>query len=119
MTPSVPSPPRLPEYRPKGMSKVDKFAAWLLAFVLVIFSLSFAGIYLNRKLPAPRPTASPTASPHHSHAASDIPWYVVVNTHTGYTWWLNTTGGHFTEHSAQQFAKGHSGYHVYSLKLTR
>jgi hypothetical protein len=118
--PLQPAQPKLPDYKPKGMSKIDKFAAWTLTFVIVGFLLFFAGVWLNRNVtaiaPLPHPAHSASAT---TPSATHPGWYVVVNTSTGYVWWLNPAGGHFSLYQARKFADHHSNYHIYALKLRK
>ena len=115
--------PRLPDYKPRGMSKGDKVAAWTMAFIIVLFGLvvlnHWSGNLINTnsfsgRAPAVHKTVKPSA-----HSKSTLPWYVVVNSSTGYVWWLNGSGGHFTHATAEEFISGHSNYHIYALKLRK
>lgn len=54
---------QLPDYKPRGMSNIDKTFIWLFASVILVFSLTFAARYLNVHIqPASQPKATATAA---------------------------------------------------------
>jgi hypothetical protein len=50
--PPLPPPPspQLPDFKPKGMSSLDKTFAWLILFAIIIFGMIVASHYLLRPL---------------------------------------------------------------------
>jgi hypothetical protein len=64
-------PTNLPDFRPKGMSTIDKCFAWTMAFLIVITLIVFANRALNEHIyevnhPAVKatPTVSVSPTPH-------------------------------------------------------
>jgi hypothetical protein len=110
----------LPDFRPKGMSTIDKVFAWLLAFIVIGFLMQTATHYLNSREPAKpvaRPAASAPASPASPSSGGGPYEYVVVNTASGYVWWLDNGGVNFTPATAKTFIVGHRTYKVFALSL--
>lgn len=72
--PPLPPPPapQLPDFKPKGMSQMDKSLAWLAGFVVLIFLMIVAAHFILK--PAAPTTAKPVATVTHSapahHSAS-------------------------------------------------
>lgn len=59
----TPTNPKLPDYRPKGMSRGDKIMAWTLATIVLLFVLGTFTNYMNKTNTAnshPLPAASAT-----------------------------------------------------------
>ena len=112
-----PTPPvNLPDFKPKGMTTLDRCLAWTMAFILVITIIVFANKWIDNHNPnaaKPLPKATPTAS-----ATKVVPntYFVVINEASGYIWWLDANGNHFTQSTATQFAHGHPTYKVIALK---
>lgn len=73
VTPQDLSPPspytrpeqQLPDFRPKGMSTIDKVAAWAMAFIIVIALIVFANrlidVHIQNELYHPVPKATATS----------------------------------------------------------
>ena len=53
---------QLPEFKPKGMSKGDKIAAWVLAFIVVLFTLGVVSQKMGLTNPVSHPVPTATAS---------------------------------------------------------
>jgi hypothetical protein len=68
--PNQQPPVQLPDYRPRGMSTVDKIFVYLAASVVLIFCLVFIGRYLDVHIqPVSPPKAKATATaPAHAKA---------------------------------------------------
>jgi hypothetical protein len=62
-------PQNLPDFKPKGMARGDRVAAWTMAFLIVITLIVFANRALNERnyndthKPAVKATATATAKP--------------------------------------------------------
>jgi len=110
----------LPDFKPKGMSTLDRCLAWLMAFIVVITMIAFAAKYVDshtaNNAPAAKATSTATAKPNSSTVAP-ITMYVVVNTNNDYVWWLDEYGSRFTSSTANAFIKGHPSYKVFALRL--
>jgi hypothetical protein len=48
--PAPPPSPQLPDFKPKGMSTLDKVFGWLILFTIIIFGMIVASHYLLRPL---------------------------------------------------------------------
>jgi hypothetical protein len=98
--------PRLPDFKPRGMGKWDKIAAWSLAFIVILFGLGFVNNhYMTHSAATPVPTTSATAK---AKVPPKVPTqYVVENIKNGYIWWLDPVGNKFTKATAKTFAKQH------------
>jgi hypothetical protein len=50
--PAAPPPPspQLPDFKPRGMSTLDKVFGWLILFTIIIFGMILASHYLLRPL---------------------------------------------------------------------
>jgi hypothetical protein len=114
-----PAPPRLPEYKPKGMSRGDKVMAWLLAIAVLTVVLVFGGAWVYNNTTAFGQSPKVPAAVQGHKSKSSIPWVVVVNNNSGYVWWLNQNGSHFTKDQAKNFIEGHDSWHIYSLKIVK
>lgn len=113
------TPVNLPDFKPKGMSPLDKALAWAMAFIIVITLVVFAFKYVDShtatNTAAPKATATAKPNP---VAAVPSTMYVIVNTATKYVWWLDNGGAPFTVASAKAFIVGHPTYKIFSLKLS-
>ena len=109
---------RLPEFKPKGMSKWDKIMMWVLIFIVVLFGLGMVNrAFPDKSVAKPVPRVTITAPPHKATATPSEPVvYVVQNKVSGYIWWLDNNGSPFTKATAAKFVKGHSTYQVDILK---
>lgn len=62
-------PTRLPDFKPKGMSTIDKVCAWLLTFLIVITLIVFGNRLINAHIhnestkPSPKATATAPVTP--------------------------------------------------------
>ena len=109
---------KLPEFKPKGMSKWDKIMMWILIFIVVLFGLGMVNRAFPEKTqakPAPRVTVTAPAHPK-ATTSSEPTVYVVQNKVSGYIWWLDPNGSPFTKETATRFAEGHATYQVDQLK---
>lgn len=68
-TPSGDGPKhQLPDYRPRGMTTIDRIAAWVFAFMLLIFLMVTVGHVVAAHVPSPahpKATATATHKGHH------------------------------------------------------
>jgi heme/copper-type cytochrome/quinol oxidase subunit 2 len=53
--------PRLPDYKPKGMTKWDKIMTWTLVTIVVLFGLGLVTQYTSNEVKAAKATPTVTA----------------------------------------------------------
>lgn len=64
--PASPSP-QLPDFKPRGMSNIDRICAWIVVFVLLAFGIVVAAHYLLKPAAATVKPHTSTSAAAHSH----------------------------------------------------